>query len=167
MKPLSKAAWIWNDAEPVWNETVDLLASFTVTDPASCRIYVSANSHYALYVNGAFVNCDQFPDYDTWKAYDELDLAAFVSAGENSLCLMAYWQGDESLTYRPFPAGAAFAVYEGDALLTASGADTLARRNTRYAAEGVEPHPWHRKRFDMAHTVFYNSFAGITEGEAH
>ena len=36
-----------------------------------------------------------------------------------------------------------------------------------YAAAGVEPHPWHRKRFDLAHTVFYNSFDGITEGEAH
>lgn len=137
-KPFANAAWIWNDAEPVWNETVDLLTTFTVADPAACRIFVSANSHYALYVNDTFVNCDQFPDYDTWKAYDELSLAAFVTAGENSLCLTAYWQGDESLTYRPFPAGAAFAVYEGDTLLAASGADTLARRNTRYAAGGVE-----------------------------
>ena len=137
-KPFDRAAWIWNVAEPVWNETVDLLAAFTVADPAACRIYVSANSHYALYVNGVFVNCDQFPDYDTWKAYDELPLADFVIPGENSLCLTAYWQGDESLTYRPFPAGAAFAVYEGETLLTASGPDTLARRNTRYAVEGVE-----------------------------
>ena len=137
-KPFDGASWIWNDAEPVWNETVDLLAAFTVSDPAACRIYVSVNSHYALYINDAFVNCDQFPDYDTWKAYDELSLADVVTPGENRLCLTAYWQGDESLTYRPFPAGAAFAVYEGDVLLTASGADTLARRNTRYAAGGVE-----------------------------
>ena len=36
-----------------------------------------------------------------------------------------------------------------------------------YAADGVEPHPWHWKRFDIDHTVFYNSFDGITEGEAH
>lgn len=36
-----------------------------------------------------------------------------------------------------------------------------------YAADGVEPHPWHFKRFDMEHSVFYNSFDGITEGEAH
>ena len=36
-----------------------------------------------------------------------------------------------------------------------------------YAADGVEPHPWHFKRFDIDHTVFYNSFDGITEGEAH
>ena len=36
-----------------------------------------------------------------------------------------------------------------------------------YPAEDVEPHPWHFKRFGMDHTVFYNSFDGITEGEAH
>ena len=36
-----------------------------------------------------------------------------------------------------------------------------------YAEDGVEPHPWHFKRFEMEHTVFYNSFDGITEGEAH
>ena len=36
-----------------------------------------------------------------------------------------------------------------------------------YAADGVELHPWHFKRFDIDHTVFYNSFDGITEGEAH
>lgn len=36
-----------------------------------------------------------------------------------------------------------------------------------YPAEGIEPHPWHYKRFDIDHTVFYNSFDGITEGEAH
>ena len=36
-----------------------------------------------------------------------------------------------------------------------------------YAADSVEPHPWHWKRFGMEHTVFYNSFDGIKEGEAH
>ena len=36
-----------------------------------------------------------------------------------------------------------------------------------YPADDVEPHPWHYKRFDVDHTVFYNSFDRITEGEAH
>ena len=36
-----------------------------------------------------------------------------------------------------------------------------------YAAEDVEPHPWHFKRFDIGNSVFYDSFDGITEGEAH
>lgn len=36
-----------------------------------------------------------------------------------------------------------------------------------YPAEGVEPNAWHFKRFDIGHTVFYNSFGGLTEGEPH
>ena len=36
-----------------------------------------------------------------------------------------------------------------------------------YPADDAEPHPWHFKRSDIDHTVFYNSFDGITEGEAH
>lgn len=36
-----------------------------------------------------------------------------------------------------------------------------------YPEDGVEPHPWHIKRYPIEHTVFYNSFEGITEGEEH
>lgn len=36
-----------------------------------------------------------------------------------------------------------------------------------YPAEDVKPHPWHNKRFELEHTVFYNTFDGITEGEVH
>lgn len=36
-----------------------------------------------------------------------------------------------------------------------------------YPADDAQPHPWHFKRFEMEQTVFYNSFDGITEGEAH
>lgn len=36
-----------------------------------------------------------------------------------------------------------------------------------YPEDGTEPHPWHFKRFDIDHSVFYNSFDGIKEGDAH
>ena len=36
-----------------------------------------------------------------------------------------------------------------------------------YPADGAAPHAWHFKRFDIDHSVFYHSFDGITEGEAH
>ncbi|WP_077611025.1 nitroreductase family protein [Clostridium sp. Marseille-P2415] len=34
-----------------------------------------------------------------------------------------------------------------------------------YPREDSAPHPLHGKRFDMDHTVFFNSFNGITEGK--
>ncbi len=36
-----------------------------------------------------------------------------------------------------------------------------------YPAPDASPHPVHFKRFDMDHTVFYNSFDGISKGEKH
>lgn len=34
-----------------------------------------------------------------------------------------------------------------------------------YPREDSAPHPFHGQRFDMDHTVFFNSFNGITEGK--
>ena len=36
-----------------------------------------------------------------------------------------------------------------------------------YPADTAEPNPWHFKRFPIEHTVFYNTFDGIEEGEKH
>ncbi len=36
-----------------------------------------------------------------------------------------------------------------------------------YPADDASPHPVHFERFDMDHTVFYNSFDGISEGPKH
>ena len=36
-----------------------------------------------------------------------------------------------------------------------------------YPADDAQPNPLHFQRFDMDHSVFYDSFDGITQGEAH
>ncbi len=36
-----------------------------------------------------------------------------------------------------------------------------------YPASDARPHPVHYKRFDLSHTIFYNSFDGISQGENH
>ena len=36
-----------------------------------------------------------------------------------------------------------------------------------YPADDVKPSTLHYERFDMDHSVFYNSFDGIIEGESH
>lgn len=133
--PLAPAEWLWPDGAFGPNETVEFAFEIETADPAACRLYVSVNSHYALYVNGAFADCDQFPDYPCYKVYDELPLGGLLRPGKNRLSLLCYCQGESSLTVRAYPAGAAFALYEGRVLLAASGADTPARRVLRYAAD--------------------------------
>jgi len=36
-----------------------------------------------------------------------------------------------------------------------------------YPAADASPHPVHFKRFELDHTVFYNSFEGVSQGEKH
>lgn len=36
-----------------------------------------------------------------------------------------------------------------------------------YPGKESVPHPLHKKRFDVEHTVFYNTFGDITHGEMH
>ena len=36
-----------------------------------------------------------------------------------------------------------------------------------YPADNCEPNPLHNKRFNIEHTVFYNSFDGVVPGKEH
>ncbi len=36
-----------------------------------------------------------------------------------------------------------------------------------YPSDDCKPHPWHDVRFDRDHSVFFNTFKGITEGEKY
>ena len=70
MKNLFQTAkWIWQESACGVNETVDFLTEFTAEKADTYEIYLSAQSHYAIYLNGAFVETDQFQDYTFYKVY--------------------------------------------------------------------------------------------------
>lgn len=135
--PFSSAQLIWHPDGYCINETLEFKKEIHITWPEHCRILIHANSHYALYSNGQFVANDQYPDYEHYRVYDELDLSAHLKPGVNTLTITAYCQGEDSSTYRAYPGELAFVVYEGQNVIAVSDATTLVRRNTRYAAGGV------------------------------
>ena len=72
--------------------------------PDSFPIYLSADNHYTLYVNGELVNRGPAKhDLDHWN-YDRLDLAPFLRSGTNTLAASVWNAGDyrqeAQLTYR-------------------------------------------------------------------
>ncbi len=137
MKNLFQTAkWIWQESACGVNETVDFLTEFTAQKADTYEIYISAQSHYAIYLNGEFVETDQFQDYTFYKVYDKVALP--VQAGVNTMQIMAYCQGDSSSTIRPAPGGLIFEIYDGEKLVLASDSNVLCRRNTHYASKGVE-----------------------------
>ncbi len=72
--------------------------------PDSFPVYLSADNHYTLYVNGELINRGPAKhDLNHWN-YDRLDLAPFLRTGENSLAVRVWNAGayrqEAQLTYQ-------------------------------------------------------------------
>ena len=135
--PFSTAQFIWHPDGYSINETMEFKKEINITRPNHCRMLIHANSHYALYINDQFIANDQFPDYKHFRVYDELDLSAYLKEGSNTFLITAYCQGEDSSTYRAYPAELAFVIYEEDNIIAVSDETTLVRRDIRYASAGV------------------------------
>ena len=129
-----KAQWIWGSS-PQPDEYYEFIDTFFFTDTALLRI--SADSNYAVYLNGDFVSCGQYPDYPYDKIYDEIDLTSFCRAGENQLRILAWFNGNEtSSTYYPGTAGLLYEISGTDCF---SDATTLARISPAYISHRKQP----------------------------
>ncbi len=137
LHPFSTARFIWHPEGYSINETMEFKKEINITQPNNCRMLIHVNSHYALYINDQFVANDQFPDYEHFRVYDEIDLSTHLSKGLNTILITAYCQGEDSSTYRAYPAELAFVVYEGNNVIAVSDDTTLVRRDIRYASKGV------------------------------
>ncbi len=105
----SQAGWIWLK-ESKNNQYVDFRCEFAYPEEQTATLLISADSRYAVYVNGQYVPGFQYADFPTYKVYDQLDITPFVQKGANTLAVLGYYQGESSLIYRHGEAGVLFAV---------------------------------------------------------
>ena len=136
---LEKAQKIWIDTPLVLNVYADFSESFTVTDPAvPVMLAISADSHYAVTVNGEAVNGNQFADFPDYKVYDTVDITSLIHVGKNELLVTGYCQGESSLVYRAGEAGVLFEVRQGEEVLCYSNAETPCRLHAGYRSGEIE-----------------------------
>lgn len=136
---LSGAKWIWLPGDSDVNQYVDFRCTFHLdASTDSTALYISADSKYAVYVNGVLLPASQYADYPSYKAADEIDISHAVQKGENILAVIGYHQGEDSSVYRLGPAGVLFAVFQGDKQVLLSGADTLCRPSRSYKSGMME-----------------------------
>lgn len=93
---------------------------------------ISADSNYAVYVNGVLAASGQYPDFPHYKIYDEIDLAAYCTPGRNHLAIIVWYYGDANMSYYPAPAALLYALKSGDTLLCCSNAATVSRQSRTY-----------------------------------
>lgn len=109
------AKWIW-PAEPSGdiNQYLEFRHEFELAEICKdSKIYISVDSEYAVWVNGQFVHCGQYHDFPDDKTYDTLDLSGKLTAGKNTLCIIAYYQGEGSFQYLHGDPGLVYALVSG------------------------------------------------------
>ncbi|MCL2473119.1 MAG: family 78 glycoside hydrolase catalytic domain, partial [Treponema sp.] len=125
---------VWLDTNVLPNRYGDFIHDFSVSATAKdAKLYISADTEYVAYLNGRFVDCGQYDDYPDHKAYDILDVSAFLVSGPNRLCIRAYHQGTGSCQYKPGLPLLVYALLWDGGKIT-SGDGSIARQSKDYVS---------------------------------
>ena len=126
------AKWIWENSSPKIDEYAEFLIEFDFFGK-DLSLNISADSNYAVYLNGRLCCFGQYPDYPHFKIYDKRDLFGFARKGKNVLAIRVWYYGiDNSSTYWLGKAGLIFALESGGRPLAVSGVDTPSRLSPTY-----------------------------------
>lgn len=101
-------------------------------DDAPTALYISADSNYAVYINGVFVNSGQYPDFPYHKVYDQLDVTPFCRRGDNTLAVVVWHFGESNMGYFLGKEMLRFEVISEGRTLAASDETTRSRRSRAY-----------------------------------
>jgi len=159
-----EAAFIWlRGLENTVNAYVDFHESIVKKPGASYALYITADSNYALYVNGEYCDGGQYADYpDSYKVYDVLDITDFLRVGENEILVTGYCQNEDSSTYRVGTPGVMYVFTENGQAILYSGTHTKVNLNPYYVSGPVS------KVSGQLSFSFEYSFTGhpVSAGEA-
>lgn len=133
----AKPIWISN-TENMVNQYVDFKKEFyTNTAQSNVKLFISADTQYACFVNQKFISCGQYSAVKEERYYDEIDITEYVKKGRNELLVMAYFQGKSSFSCVSVTPMLIFAVDTGcDSFV--SDANTLCRTEVRYDCGEIE-----------------------------
>ena len=129
MKANSK--WIWPSKEVQADQYGEFYQSFDyIGEKAELRI--SADSNYAVYVNGKLAASDQYPDYPHYKVYDVIDLTPFCVQGVNHLAIVVWYYGVSNYSYVVGKAALRYELWMDEKLQGCSDERTLSRLSRVY-----------------------------------
>jgi len=131
-----QANWIWLAEAAANDQYGEFYDGFTYHG-GTAQLCISADSNYAVYINGEFVDSGQYPDYPWYKVSDTLDVTRFCRPGENHLAVIVWYYGISNMGYYPGTAAVRYALTADGACLCGSGTETLSRRSRAYES-GLE-----------------------------
>lgn len=105
---------------------------------ANAKIYITADDCYKLYLNGVFVAQGPAPAYHHCYNYNEIDITAYLHAGENTLAVHTYYQGLINRVWQSgdFRHGLLLDLIADGETVICSDESFLTHRHTAYTALG-------------------------------
>ena len=76
-------SWIWENKSPRYDEYADFYSEFDTQGTKSVSLRISADSNYAVYVNGMLAAFGQYADLPHCKVADTHELTGFCRTGKN------------------------------------------------------------------------------------
>ena len=132
MKPFENAKWIWCAPTAAPDEYAEFVEEVDFHGK-SLILNISADSNYAVYVNGSLAAFGQYADFPYDKVYDPRDLSAYARQGKNIIAIRVWYYGiDRSSTYYPGTAGVIYSLLGDGCLLAVSSSRTLSRPSPTY-----------------------------------
>lgn len=139
------AKWIW-DKESLTEKNVWMCLGKSITldkVPSSLVAHISADSKYWLYINGENVifegGVKRGPD-ESSSYYDSIDLAPFLTEGENTICALVWFWGDEtSYSYNTSGQGGFLFEAVNEDITVISDKTWKAKRHSAYIDSALYP----------------------------
>ena len=133
MENLNHAKWIWADEAPSADEYAEFYSPFHY-EGGEALLSISADSNYAVYINGVLAAFGQYADFPYDKIYDTVDVSSYCKEGENHFAVIVWYYGiDTTSVYYPGNAAVIFDLSCGGKSLCVSSEHTLSRKSLAYA----------------------------------
>lgn len=135
MQVFQNAKWIWADGLSGADSYAEFYKEFLWQDAKQGEktlMRISADSDYCLWINGQFVSCNQYADYEWYKAYDELDITPYLQAGKNAVAVLVWYFGENFQRYLVAPSGLLFEIERAGQVCVESDETVLSRKSRAY-----------------------------------
>ena len=131
MKVFNKSNWIWDKSVEGADTYCEFISDF-VYDEGKCLCNLSCDSDYTLFVNGKFVESNQYPDFEHYKIYDQIDVTPYLNKGNNKVAILVWHFGVVTQKNVVADPGLIFEITVGDEVLCASDGLTKVRKSRAY-----------------------------------
>ncbi|MBE6903020.1 MAG: hypothetical protein E7480_00225 [Ruminococcaceae bacterium] len=137
MKVFEKSVPVWSQKKCV-NQYVCFRQSFCLEEITELSLNIRAHSNYIIYINKIPVSFGQYQDYSFYKVYDSCKIPVDILKKENTVDILAYYQGESTSTYRVAEPSLIFEILQGKEPVCVSSENTLYSDNTGYKSGEIE-----------------------------